>query len=79
MQVLQKYCGNGLAHGPPNNTLHLKCNYNKKWKVGRLEWVCKKIGVDFKEYEYCSGLQCRDCDKTERDKGTWVKVRKRNI
>ena len=50
-----KYCpnywGNGLAHGPPNNVPHTKCNYNKKWTGWRPEWVCKKIGVDFKDYD----------------------------
>ena len=53
-----KYCkkfgGNGYAHGPPKNIPHSKCNYNKKWKGWRPEWVCKKIGVDFKEYDECS-------------------------
>ena len=46
-----KYGGNRLAHGPPNNTPHSKYNYNKKWKGWSPEWVCKKIGIDFKEYE----------------------------
>ena len=53
-----KYCkkfgGNGYTHGPPKNILHSKCNYNKKWKGWRPKWVCKKIGVDFKEYDECS-------------------------
>ena len=46
-----KYGGNGLAHGPPNNIPHSKCNYNKKWIGWRPEWVCKKIRVNFKEYD----------------------------
>ena len=37
-----KYGRNGLAHGPPNNILHSKCNFNKKWEGWRTEWVCKK-------------------------------------
>ena len=46
-----KYGRNGLSHGPPNNILHSKCNYNKKWTEWRPEWVCKKISVDFIEYD----------------------------
>ena len=49
-----KYGGNGLAHGPPNNIPYSKCNYNKNWTGWRPEWVCKNIGVDFKEYDDCS-------------------------
>ena len=40
--------------------------------------MCKKIGVNFKEYDDCSKCWCGDCDKTERDKRTWVNVRKGN-
>ena len=39
----------------------------------------KKIGVDFKEYKNCYEWRLWDCNETERDKGTWVKVRKGNI
>ena len=49
-----KYRGNSLPHGPPNNVPHTKWNYNKKWTGWRPEWVCKKIVVDFKEYDECS-------------------------
>ena len=49
-----KYIGNGLAHGPPNNIPHSRFNYSKKWTGWILEWVCKKIGVKFKEYDECS-------------------------
>ena len=49
-----KYRGNGLAHGRTNNIPHSKCNYNKKWTGWRPEWVCKKIGFDFNEYNECS-------------------------
>ena len=49
-----KYGGDGLIHGPPNKVLPTKCNYNKKWTGWRPEWVCKKIRVEFKEYDECS-------------------------
>ena len=29
----------------PKNVLYKKCNYIKKWKGWRPEWVCKKIGI----------------------------------
>ena len=50
MQIWSKIWRKGLAHRPPNNTPHSKCNYYKQWTGWRTEWVCKKIGVDFKEY-----------------------------
>ena len=37
------------------------------------------MGVNFKEYKYCSKWRCGNCDKTERDKDTWLKVRKGTI
>ena len=40
------------------------------------DWVCNKITVNLKDYNDCSEWRCGDCDKIERDKGTWVKVRK---
>ena len=40
------------------------------------DWVCNKITVNLKDYDDCSEWRCGDCDKIERDKGTWVKVRK---
>ncbi len=50
----EKYEGNGYAHGLPNNIPHDKCNYNRRWKGWQPKWVCKKIGVDFKEFDDCS-------------------------
>ena len=46
---LQKaqFGGNGFAHGPPKNIPHNKCNYNKKWKGWRPDWVCKKTEGGF--------------------------------
>ena len=46
----KEYGGYGLAHALPKNVLHEKCNYNKKWKGWRPEWVCKKIGISYKEH-----------------------------
>ena len=54
LQILRQVRGDGLAHGPPNNVPQAKCNYNKKWTGWIPEWVCKKIWVDFKEYDKCS-------------------------
>ena len=47
----KEYGGYGLAHAVPKNVPHDKCNYNKKWKGWRPEWICKKIGVAYKDYE----------------------------
>ena len=44
----------GLAHLSPKSVPHVKCNYNKKWKVWRPEWVRKNIGVAYKEHDYCN-------------------------
>ena len=38
----------------------------------------QEIVVDFKDYNGFSKWRCGDCDETERDKDTWVKVRKGN-
>lgn len=52
-----KYCkefgGYGMAHAAPKSIPHSKCNYNKKWKGWRPEWVCKKIGIEYKEHADC--------------------------
>ena len=48
------YGEKGLTHGPTNNVPHTKCNYKKKWTGWRPDWVCKKIGVEFKKYDECS-------------------------
>ena len=53
-KYLRKYGRNGLANGPSNNILHSKCKYNKKCKGWSPDWVCRKIGVDFKEYNHRS-------------------------
>ena len=47
----KEYGGYGLAHGAPKNVPHDKCKYNKRWKGWRPEWVCKKIGVTYKDHE----------------------------
>ena len=49
-----KYGGNGNSHAPPKSIPHSKCNYNKKYKGWRPEWVCNKLGIDYKEYDDCS-------------------------
>ena len=45
--------GYGLAHASPKSVPHTKCNYNKKWKGWRPEWVCKNISVAYKEHGDC--------------------------
>lgn len=47
----KKYKGNGFAHEPPRNIPHEKCNFNKKWKGYRPEWVCEKIGIAYKPWK----------------------------
>lgn len=42
-----------MAHAAPKSIPHSKCNYNKKWKGWRPEWVCKKIGIEYKEHADC--------------------------
>ena len=49
----KEYGGYGLAHAAPKNVPHDKCNYNKKWKGWRPEWVCKKIGIAYKYHKDC--------------------------
>ena len=49
----KEYRAYGLAHAAPKNVQHDKCNYNKKWKGWRPEWVCKKIGITYKDHEEC--------------------------
>ena len=44
----EKYGGNGNAHTPPKSITHSKCNYNKKYKGCRLEWVCNNLGIDYR-------------------------------
>ena len=44
----EKNDGNGFAPVPPNNIPHSKCNYNKKQKGWWPEWVCQKIGIEYK-------------------------------
>ena len=46
----KEFGGYGLAHASPKNVPHEKFNYNKKWKGWRPEWVCKKIGITYKEH-----------------------------
>ena len=41
----KEYGGYAPAHALQKNMPHDKCNYNKKWKVWRPKWVCKKIGI----------------------------------
>ena len=49
----KEYGGYGLAHAAPENVPHDKCNYKKKWKGWRPEWVFKKIGITYKDREDC--------------------------
>ena len=49
----KEFGGYGLTHALPKNVSHTKCNYNKKWKGWRPEWVCKKIGIAYKEHGEC--------------------------
>ena len=37
-------------HEPPRSIPHDKCNFNKKWKGYRPEWVCERIGIPFKPW-----------------------------
>ena len=52
-----KWCknwgGNGLAHGPPNNVPHAKCNYNEDWDGWRPHYVCKRMNMAYKDREDC--------------------------
>ena len=49
----REFGGYGLAHAVPKNVPHENCNYNKKWKGWRPEWVCKKIGIKYRESGDC--------------------------
>ena len=46
----KKHGGNGYVHEPPRSIPHDKCNFNKKWKGYRPEWVCERIGIPFKPW-----------------------------
>ena len=41
------------SHAAPKNVPHDKCNYNKKCKGWRPEWVGKKIGMAYKYHGDC--------------------------
>jgi hypothetical protein len=49
----KKWGGNGLAHGPPNNVPHSKCNYNEDWDGWRPHYVCRKMDMAYKERDEC--------------------------
>ena len=49
----KKWGGNGLAHGPPNNIPHAKCNYNEEWDGWRPTYVCRKMNIAYKERDEC--------------------------
>ena len=49
----KEYEGYVLAHAAPKNVPHDKCNYNKKWKGWRPEWVSNKINITYKDHEDC--------------------------
>ena len=49
----KEFGGYGLAHALQKNVLHTKYNYKNKWKGWRPDWVCKKIGVAYKEHGEC--------------------------
>ena len=53
VQVVQEVRGDGLAHGPPNNIPHSKCNYNEEWDGWRPMYVCRKMNRAYKEREDC--------------------------
>ena len=50
----KEFGGYRLAHESRKNVPHTKCNYNKKWKGWRTEWVSKKIGIAYKEHGECN-------------------------
>jgi len=49
----KKWGGTGLAHGPPNNIPHAKCNYNEEWDGWRPTYVCRKMNIAYKERDEC--------------------------
>ena len=59
----KEFGGYGLAHASPKSVPHTKFNYNKKWKGWRPKWVCKKIGVAYKEHANCNEWQSGDLDE----------------
>ena len=69
----KEFGGYGLAHTLPKSVTHKKCNYNKKWKGWRPEWVCKNIGVAYKEHYDCNELRDVDLDK-KHSKDKWTKL-----
>ena len=50
----KEFGGYGLAHASPKSVPRAKCNYNKKWKGWRPEWVCKNVGVAYKDHDNCN-------------------------
>ena len=38
-----------MAHGPPNNIPHPKCNYNEDWDGWRPTYVCRRMNMVYKE------------------------------
>ena len=42
-----------MAHGPPNNIPHSKCNYNEEWDGWRPTYVCRKMNIAYKERDEC--------------------------
>ena len=54
LQVVQEVGGDGLAHGPPSNIPHSKCNYNEEWDGWRPRFVCRRMNIEFKEREDCN-------------------------
>ena len=49
----KKWGGNDLAHGPPNNIPHSKCNYNEDWDGRRPRYVCRRMDIAYKKREEC--------------------------
>jgi phosphotransferase system HPr-like phosphotransfer protein len=49
----KKWGGNGLAHGPPNNIPHSKCNYNEEWDGWRPTYVCRRMNIAYKDRDEC--------------------------
>ena len=73
----KEFDGYGRAHKSPKNVPHTKCNYNKKWKGWRPEWVCKNIGVAYKEHVDCNEWRRGDLDE-KHNKEKWKKVTRVN-
>ena len=49
----KKWGGDGLAHGPPNNIPHAKCNYNEEWEEWSPRYVCKRMNIAYNERDEC--------------------------